>query len=169
MQTFEPTRFATETEKPIFNAWTFWFHKKVPTKRWNECLHEVATCNTFDEFLLLFKSIKPPSYLGIGCDYAFFRSSIRPIWEDEENQNGGRWIITLDKHVNRGEVNKLWMDTLQRLVNETLIWKSCICGVVFSNRWNHRKIGKTKKFEQISLNNYFHYFHSHLDQRNHET
>lgn len=124
-----------------FNSWTFWFYKKENDKMWNECIHEVATCKSIDEFWTLIKSIRRPSHLDAGSDYAFFRNSIPPYWEDERNENGGRWKIIIDRFIPYAEVNKLWMDILLILMNEKLMWNSSICGVVFSSRSRHIKIG----------------------------
>lgn len=74
-----------------------------------------------------------------------FRSSIRPMWEDEHNQNGGRWIITLDKCVDIDELNRLWLDILILLLQEQMSNASLVCGVIFHNRWKFTKIGKTSE------------------------
>ncbi|KAI9716634.1 MAG: glucose repression mediator protein [Chrysothrix sp. TS-e1954] len=36
---------------------------------------------------------KHPSALPIVSDYHFFKDGIRPVWEDDENKKGGKWII----------------------------------------------------------------------------
>lgn len=125
-------------------------------KIWNECIHEVATCKSFDEFWALIKSIKRPSQLDIGSDYAFFRNSIPPYWEHERNENGGRWQILIHRSVPYAEVNKLWMDILLILMNEKLMWNSSICGVVFSNRLRNIKIGIgcIKSFNNFTFTEY---------------
>ena len=33
------------------------------------------------------------------CDYHVFREGIKPMWEDETNVNGGKWIVRLKKGV----------------------------------------------------------------------
>lgn len=110
-------------------------------KQWEQCFHEVAACKSIEEFWILFNSIKLPTEINEGCNYALFRSPVRPMWEDENNQNGGRWVITLEKRVDSDEVNRLWMDTLLLLIEEALSDSSTICGVIFHNRWKFTKIG----------------------------
>lgn len=105
-------------------------------------MHEVAACKSIEEFWILFNSIKLPRDIQDGCNYAFFRNSVRPMWEDAQNCNGGRWIITLDKRVDNDEVNRLWLDTLLLIIEGRLTDSSSICGVIFQNRWKYSKIGK---------------------------
>lgn len=121
-----------------------WYFERESGKSWEQCLHEVAACKSIEEFWILFNSIKLPTEINEGCNYALFQSSVRPMWEDEHNRNGGRWIITLEKRVDSDEVNRLWLDTLLLVIEEQLSGSSSICGVIFHNRWRFMKIGKTK-------------------------
>lgn len=65
------------------------------------------------------------------------------MWEDEHNQDGGRWLIIIDKRSNVEEVNNLWLDALLLLIGESLSFSASVCGIVFSNRWKYYKIGKS--------------------------
>lgn len=120
--------------------WSLWYYEKENGKSWDECFHEVAVCKSIEEFWILFNSIKLPTDIQDGCNYALFRSAVRPMWEDEQNRNGGRWIITLDKRVDNDEVNRLWLDTLVLILEDQLTEPSSICGVIFQNRWKYSKI-----------------------------
>lgn len=124
--------------------WSLWYFESEYGKAWEECYHEVAACKSIEEFWILFNSIQLPTNIQDGCNYALFRNSVRPMWEDEKNCNGGRWIITLDKRVDNNEVNQLWLDTLLFVIEEQLTASSAICGVIFQNRWKYFKIGKLK-------------------------
>ncbi|XP_031619943.1 eukaryotic translation initiation factor 4E1-like [Contarinia nasturtii] len=122
------------------SEWSLWYFEKECDKSWEQCFHEVAACKSIEEFWILFNSIKLPTEISEGCNYALFRSTIRPMWEDEHNQNGGRWVITLEKRVESDEVSRLWFDTLLLLIEEKLSCTSSICGVIFHNRWKFTKI-----------------------------
>lgn len=90
------------------------------------------------------------------------------MWEDQNNVNGGRWVIVIDKRIDDKEVNKLWRDSLLILIKESLPFSASICGVVFSNRWKFFKIGKTlKRHESRPLLNYSLEFsiHSYLAEQ----
>ena len=43
------------------------------------------------------------------CDYHVFREGIRPMWEDEANVNGGKWIVRLKK----GLAARYWEDVVR--------------------------------------------------------
>lgn len=61
-------------------------------------------------FYSVFNHIKQASDLRLGCDYSLFKSGIRPMWEDETNKNGGRWLISLDKKQRNHELNAFWLE-----------------------------------------------------------
>lgn len=125
--------------------WSLWYFERETGKSWDECFHDVAACKSIEEFWILFNSIKLPTEIDEGCNYALFESSVRPMWEDERNQNGGRWIITLEKRVDCDEVNRLWLDTLLILIEEQMSGASSICGVIFHNRWRFMRICMKEK------------------------
>lgn len=78
-----------------------------------------------------------PTDIQDGCNYALFRNAVRPMWEDENNRDGGRWIITLDKRVENDEGNRLWLDTVLLVIEEQLSEPASIYGVIFQNRWKY--------------------------------
>lgn len=121
--------------------WTLWYYEHENSKTWEECQHEISTFKTVDDFWFLFKSIKSASSIKLMSDYAFFKDGFRPIWEDEVNSGGGRWIIMFDKEFNSNTLNHLWLELLLLLFHESLQGSAIICGAVFSNRPKHRKIG----------------------------
>lgn len=44
----------------------------------------------------------------------FFREGVRPIWEDEENKDGGKWTIRLKK----GVADRYWEALLMAIVGD---------------------------------------------------
>ena len=57
----------------------------------------VADVNTVEGFWSIYDYLKRPSELPTTTDYHFFRSHIKPTWEDKSNEKGGKWIIRLPK------------------------------------------------------------------------
>lgn len=53
--------------------------------------------------------MKRPSQLPRGCEFFLFKKDIKPLWEDENNKDGGRFIISLKK---TPVANKIWEDLL---------------------------------------------------------
>ena len=65
------------------------------------------------------------------CDYHVFRDSIKPMWEDEENANGGKWIVRLKK----GVAARYWEDLLLAMLGGQFGLGEEICGAVLSVRY----------------------------------
>lgn len=126
--------------KLLPNAWTFWYYEFKRGMNWNECQHEISSFRTMEQFCLLYDNIKSASQINLTCDYAFFKSGIRPMWEDDINRTGGRWIIDIQKGYQLDEINALWMKILLQLIGEHFYLAEMICGAVFSNRAKRNKI-----------------------------
>ncbi|CAO2614324.1 Eukaryotic translation initiation factor 4E [Lemmus lemmus] len=66
-----------------------------------------------------------------GCDYSLFKDGIEPIWEDEKNKRGGRWLITLNKQQRQSDLDRFWLETL---------YSDDVCGAVVNVRAKGDKI-----------------------------
>ena len=65
--------------------------------------------------------------LEVGCDYSVFRQGISPDWEHEDNMEGGRWILSVDKE----SLDNLWQRLIAVMVGEDMM---LVTGVVVSRR-----------------------------------
>ena len=45
-----------------------------------------------------------------GTDYSLFKKGIRPMWEDDANKRGGRWLISLEKRQRNNDLDRYWLD-----------------------------------------------------------
>lgn len=88
------------------------YYEPDRNKSWEDNQNQVSTFNTVEDFWSLFTHIKQPSEVKIGSDYSLFKESIRPMWEDKANKNGGRWMITLNRN-QRPELDRYWIDTVR--------------------------------------------------------
>ena len=52
-----------------------------------------------------------------GADYSMFKEGIFPDWEDPRNQDGGRWMITMDKR-RRELLDTYWLEIMFFLIGE---------------------------------------------------
>lgn len=77
----------------MWNRWVLWYLKNDRTKAWEDCLKEVATFDTVEDFWALYNHIQLASGLGWGSDYYLFKEGIKPMWEDPANVEGGRWLV----------------------------------------------------------------------------
>lgn len=64
-------------------------------------------------------------------DYHLFKKDIRPIWEDEVNRQGGKWIVRLKK----GVADRYWESLVLALIGDQFgDAGDDVCGVVLSVR-----------------------------------
>ncbi|XP_015825977.2 eukaryotic translation initiation factor 4eb isoform X2 [Nothobranchius furzeri] len=97
----------------------------------------------------LYNHIQLSSNLLSGCDYSLFKDGIEPMWEDERNKRGGRWLITLTKQQRRQDLDRFWLETLLCLVGEAFDdYSDDVCGAVVNVRNKGDKIAVwTSDFE----------------------
>ncbi|XP_034480598.1 eukaryotic translation initiation factor 4E1 [Drosophila innubila] len=129
----------TEPHHPLNSEWTLWYLETDRSKSWEEMLHEVASFNTVENFWSLINHIKTPSEIKMGSDYCLFKKGIRPMWEDEANVKGGRWVITLNKS-NKNDLDNFWLDTMLVLIGESCDYSHELCGAVVNIRVKNNKI-----------------------------
>lgn len=103
---------------PLQNSWTLWFFKNDKTRTWEENQKPIITVNTVEDFWSLYNHIEVASKLPPGSDYSLFKEGIFPDWEDKRNQNGGRWIISLDKRQRADHLDNYWLEILFFLIGE---------------------------------------------------
>ena len=120
------------TEHPIKSTWVVWY--RPPTSKYSD--YEKSTIplvsfSTVEAFWSVYTHLKRPSTLPSVSDYHIFRKGIRPVWEDEENKRGGKWIIRLKK----GVADRYWEDLLLIIVGDQFAEAGEeVCGAVLSVR-----------------------------------
>ncbi|CCC13286.1 hypothetical protein SMACR_07065 [Sordaria macrospora] len=117
------------------NSWVFWYRPPISKANgfieYEKTLHPIATCETAEQFFAVYQHLKRPSGLPLVSDYHLFKKGIRPIWEDEENKNGGKWIVRLRK----GVADRYWEDILLALIGDQFgDANDDVCGIVLSVR-----------------------------------
>ncbi|TKR94804.1 hypothetical protein L596_009043 [Steinernema carpocapsae] len=105
---------------PLKNAWTFWCCVRDPSRDRGECIEELKTVYTAEEFFKFYNSLPRPSALECSFDYCLFRKGIQPTWEDPNNAAGGRWMVFVNKNKeNRNQViDHYWIWLLLTLIGE---------------------------------------------------
>ena len=90
--------------------WTFTYFKKVASKSYEDNTYTLGTTATVEDFWRLYVHLRRPvDERPTVCDYHVFREGIRPMWEDEANVNGGKWIVRLKK----GLAARYWEDVVR--------------------------------------------------------
>ncbi|XP_050075536.1 eukaryotic translation initiation factor 4E1 [Anopheles maculipalpis] len=121
---------------PLQHTWTLWYLEADRTKSWTDSMNEVTSFSTVEDFWSLYNHIRGPSEIKVGGDYMLFKSHIRPMWEDEANKHGGRWTLTIHKHLS----DKYWLDTVLCLIGEAFECSDQICGAIVNVRQRIDKI-----------------------------
>ena len=45
----------------------------------------------------------------------YLQEGIQPMWEDERNKQGGRWLVNLDKRKRGAELDRFWLETVSKI------------------------------------------------------
>ena len=97
------------THHPLQFPWTFTYFKKVANKSYEENTYTLGTTASVEDFWRLYVHLRRPvDERPTVCDYHVFREGIRPMWEDDANVNGGKWIVRLKK----GLAARYWEDVV---------------------------------------------------------
>ncbi|XP_065072245.1 eukaryotic translation initiation factor 4E-1A-like [Rhopilema esculentum] len=142
------------TKHPLQNSWSLWFYRSDKSKSWAENLRKVITFNTVEDFWGVYNHVLLASKLQSGCDYSVFKEGIEPMWEDERNRLGGRWLINVNKGNRNAELDRLWLELLLILVGEAFgDDHDSVTGAVVQKRNKGDKIGlwTCKSDEQDSI------------------
>jgi translation initiation factor 4E len=120
---------------PLRHSWVFWFRPPISKSNgfveYEKTLHSMAAFSTVEDFFEVYKHLKRPSSLPLVSDYHIFKKGIRPIWEDDDNKKGGKWIVRLKK----GVADRYWEDLVFAIIGDQFADTSDeVCGAVLSVR-----------------------------------
>ncbi|OAL04528.1 IF4E-domain-containing protein [Phaeosphaeriaceae sp. SRC1lsM3a] len=117
---------------PLKCTWVVWFRPPTPkSSDYEKSIQPVFKFSTAQEFWKVYTHLKRPSSLPTVSDYNVFKHGIRPVWEDEENKRGGKWIMRLKK----GVADRYWEELLMALVGDQFMEAGEeVCGIVLSVR-----------------------------------
>ena len=117
---------------PLKHGWMI--HYRPPTSKnsdYEKSIQPLCRITTAQAFWTVYTHLKRPSALPTVSDYHFFKDGIRPVWEDEENKKGGKWIMRLKK----GVADRYWEDLLLAMIGDQFAEASEeVCGGVVSVR-----------------------------------
>ena len=123
---------AGPSEHTLKSTWTLFY--RPPTNKYSDyekSTIKLASISTVEGFWTIYSHLKRPSLLPSVSDYHIFKEGIRPVWEDEANKRGGKWIIRLKK----GVADRYWEDLLLAIVGDQFMEAGEeVCGAVLSVR-----------------------------------
>jgi len=130
----------------LTDEWTLSYREKASkgNKNWTFGDNEqvVATVSTMIGFWQVLNHVKTPTRIQKrnNPNMMFFRKGIKPQWEDEANQEGGMWLLTIKtgKYAEglpvEGVLDKLWFESLIACVSEELEYSEYINGIIVQKR-----------------------------------
>ena len=71
------------------------YHKK---ELYDNQVKKIGEFDTIEDFWALFQHLRKPDSCKQGIEFQLFKNNINPIWEDENNKNGGKISIKLRKY-----------------------------------------------------------------------
>lgn len=120
------------SDHPLKTTWNLFY--RPPTNKFSDyekSTIRLASISTVESFWTIYTHLKRPSSLPTVSDYHIFKDGIRPVWEDEANKRGGKWIIRLKK----GVADRYWEDLLLAIVGDQFLEAGEeVCGAVLSVR-----------------------------------
>lgn len=116
--------------------YTFWYSRRAPGKatsaqNYDQNLKKIGTFYSVEQFWKLYSHMVRASELSGHSDYHLFKDGIRPMWEDDANKAGGKWIIRLKK----GLAARCWENVVLAMLGEQFMVGEEICGAVISVRY----------------------------------
>ncbi|KAI4237605.1 MAG: hypothetical protein L6R40_005896 [Gallowayella cf. fulva] len=122
----------TAADHPLKYTWVVWYRPPMAKfQDYEKSTTPLAQFSTVESFWTVYTHLKRPSTLSSVSDYHLFKKGIRPVWEDEENKRGGKWIVRLKKGVS----DRYWEDVLLAIVGDQFAEAGEeVCGAVLSVR-----------------------------------
>ncbi|KAI1328848.1 translation initiation factor eIF4e [Xylariaceae sp. FL0255] len=125
----------TVSSHALRDTWVFWYRPPITKANgiieYDKTIHAMMSVKTAEEFWVAYSHLKRPSALPTVSDYHLFKKDIRPIWEDEENKQGGKWILRLKK----GVADRYYEDLVMACVGDQFGDETDeLCGIVLSMR-----------------------------------
>jgi len=117
------------------STYCLWYSKKASGKShqnsFDQNLQLIGSFATCEKFWQIFCHLVRPGELTNHCDFHLFKKGIKPLWEDEANRYGGKWIVRLRK----GLASRCWENLIMAMLGEQFMVGEEVCGAVVSIRY----------------------------------
>ncbi|XP_027058838.1 eukaryotic translation initiation factor 4E type 2-like [Pocillopora damicornis] len=125
-----------EGEHPLQCPHAFWFSRRAPGKlqssaNYADNIKLVGKFASVEQFWRFYSYLVRPGDLSGHSDIHLFKDGIKPMWEDEANKYGGKWIVRLRK----GLASRCWENLILAMLGEQFMVGSEVCGAVISVRF----------------------------------
>lgn len=125
-----------EGEHPLQCPHAFWFSRRPQGKpqasaNYADNIKLVGKFASVEQFWGFYSYLVRPGDLTGHSDIHLFKDGIKPMWEDEANKHGGKWIVRLRK----GLASRCWENLILAMLGEQFMVGSEVCGAVISVRF----------------------------------
>lgn len=129
----------------LHRKWVLWYDNPrdmIEGQTWKDNLKHCGSFSTAEEFWKIFNNVLPASKLTSGSNYHLFMEGVEPMWEDPQNINGGKFVLTMYKKDSlAGKCDEWWLFTVLAVIGETMDMSGDeICGAVVSIRKSQDRI-----------------------------
>nr|SVE89468.1 EOG090X0BMA [Daphnia sinensis]SVE90092.1 EOG090X0BMA [Daphnia sinensis]SVE90720.1 EOG090X0BMA [Daphnia sinensis]SVE91347.1 EOG090X0BMA [Daphnia sinensis] len=127
-------------EHPLQYTYCLWFSRRAPGKHaapqsFDQNLRLVGRFASVEQFWSYYCHLIKPCELSGHSDFHLFKDGIKPMWEDDANRCGGKWIVRLRK----GLASRCWENLILAMLGEQFMVGDEICGAVISIRFAVRR------------------------------
>ena len=102
----EPAAFTPvvipEGQHRLQSQYCLWYSRRSPGKQnhnFDQNLRLIGRFGSCEQFWSLYSHLVKPGDLASHSDFHLFKMGIKPMWEDEANKFGGKWIVRLRKGI----------------------------------------------------------------------
>lgn len=122
------------------SMYTFWYMKRgnksaaAQAESYEQSIKKIGDFASIEQFWALYSHIQRPGDPGTEkpMDYIMFKHGIKPMWEDENNKKGGKWVVRIPKKLSA----YFWESLIMAIIGEQFEVGNEICGVVLSVRFS---------------------------------
>ncbi|XP_062260566.1 eukaryotic translation initiation factor 4E type 2 isoform X2 [Platichthys flesus] len=123
-------------EHPLQFNYSLWYSRRTPgrpasTQSYEQNIRQIGTFASVEQFWRFYSHMIRPGDLTGHSDFHLFKDGIKPMWEDDANKMGGKWIIRLRK----GLASRCWENLILAILGEQFMVGEEICGAVVSVRF----------------------------------
>lgn len=104
--------------------------KLTNPNNYDQNLKLLANFGTVEQFWQIYSYLIRPNDLSGLIEFHLFKEGIRPLWEDESNRNGGKWVLRLKKSIS----GRCWENLVLAILGEQFYLSEEINGAVISTR-----------------------------------
>ena len=104
------------TPKKLSNKFVFWYHinEISSDQEYENQIKKLAEFDTLDDFWAIFQYLKKPDDCKQAIEFQLFKHPIKPMWEDENNKDGGRIALKLRKEFS----NLVWEELIFAFIGD---------------------------------------------------